>query len=357
MRQFDSIKSLASVSAPCVSIYMPTHKYGVETVSDSSRFNSLLHIAKNELLKQKRSRADIDQIVAHIHTVTSPHSYWQHRDQGLAIFATKEFCVDFNLPFQVNEKVTASDYFYLRQLSPLFHTSPSFFVLQLGKNHVALYRAIDSKLSRINHSDIPPSLDVALAHEDLERQLQMRSVGHGNNAFHGHGAGDEVDKAVLERYFRAVDRGVCEALRGETAPLILAAVPYFLPLYQSVSHYGNIVAATIPNNSEQLSENELYSEAWQLVEPSISESLHRSEDTLQQMIGTGLTVSYLSEIIENAKTGQVDTLFLTSTDPVTSDDEDMLNLAINLTLTHGGSVLSTTSSTLGTSSAIALLRY
>lgn len=357
MRQFDSIKSLASVNAPCVSIYMPTHKYGVETMSDSSRFNSLLRIAENELLKQKQSRADVDQIVANIHSLTSPHSYWQHRDQGLAIFATKEFCVDFNLSFQVNEKVTVSDYFYLRQLSSLFHPSPSFFILQLGKNHVALHQASDSKLSHINHSDIPPSLDAALAHEDLERQLQMRSVGHGNNAFHGHGAGDEVDKAVLERYFRAVDRGVCEALRGETAPLVLAAVPYFLPLYQSVSHYANIVAATIPNSSGQLSDDELYSEAWQLVEPSFSESLHRSEETLQQMNGTGLTVSYLSEIVENAKTGRVDTLFLASREPVATDDEDMLNLAINLTLTHGGSVLSTASSTLGTSLAIALLRY
>lgn len=111
MRQFDSIKSLASVNAPCVSIYMPTHKYGVESMSDSSRFNSLLRIAENELLKQKQSRADVDQIVANIHSLTSPHSYWQHRDQGLAIFATKEFCVDFNLSFQVNEKVTVSDYF------------------------------------------------------------------------------------------------------------------------------------------------------------------------------------------------------------------------------------------------------
>jgi hypothetical protein len=336
---------------------MPTHKFGVETVSDSSRFNSLLHIAENKLLEQEHSRADVDQIIAKIRTLTSPHSYWQHRDQGLAIFASKDLCVDFNLSFHVHETVASADYFYLRQLSPLFHKSASFFVLQLGKNHVALYRASDSKLSPIEHSDIPPSMEVALAHEDLERQLQMRSVGHGNNAFHGHGAGDEVDKAVLERFFRAVDRGVCEALRGETAPLILAAVPYFLPLYQSVSHYGNIVATPIPNSSEQLSADELYSEAWRLLEPSFSEALHRSQETLQQMNGTGLTVSDLSEIIENAGVGRVDTLFLTSTEPVITGDEDMLNIAINLTLTHGGNVLSATSSTLGTSPAIALLRY
>jgi hypothetical protein len=357
MRQFDSIKTLASVNGPCVSIYMPTHKFGIETVSDSNHFNSLLHIAENELLKLESSQADVDQTIYKIRTLTSPHSFWQHRDQGLAIFATKELCVDFNLPFQVHETVAAANYFYLRQLSALFHKSASFFVLQLGKNHVALYQASDSKLSPIEHSDIPPSMEVALAHEDLERQLQMRSVGHGNNAFHGHGAGDEIDKAVLERFFRAVDHGVCEALRGETAPLILAAVPYFLPLYQSVSHYGNIVATTISNSSEQLSEAELYSEAWRLLEPSFSETLHRSEENLQQMNGTGLTVSDLLEIIEDAEAGRVDTLFLASTEPVTTGDEDMLNRAINLTLTHGGSVLSATSSTLGTSSAIALLRY
>jgi hypothetical protein len=43
----------------------------------------------------------------------------------------------------------------------------------------------------------------ALAHEDPEKQLQVRSSGPTSTGqYHGHGGGDEDHKAALERYFR-----------------------------------------------------------------------------------------------------------------------------------------------------------
>lgn len=45
------------------------------------------------------------------------------------------------------------------------------------------------------------------------KQLQVRSTGPTSTAqFHGHGGGDEDDKAALERYFRAGDRELNDIL-------------------------------------------------------------------------------------------------------------------------------------------------
>ena len=357
MQYIDSIKSLASHSGPCVSLYMPTHKFGDETLSDSSHFNSLLNSAENKLGEQNCGAADVEIIMSKIRTHTSPSEYWQHRDAGLAVFASPDLYVDFSLSFPVQEMVVSDDYFHLRQLLPLFHESANFFVLHITKNHVALYRANGQVLTHIQDPNIPSSMEEALAHEDLERELQVRSVGHSNAAFHGHGAGDDIDKAVLERYLRAVDRGISETLREERVPLVLASVPYYLPIFKSVSRYGNIHPISITGSSERLSPEELYVAAWETLEPIFGEDQRRSQEKLEQMNGTGLTVTGLPEILEHAQAGRVDTLFVSSTQHSTTTTEDELNWVINSTITQGGNIVSTNNSSIEDSPTIALLRY
>lgn len=357
MQYIDSIKSLATHSGPCVSLYMPTHKFGDETLSDSSHFNSLLNSAENKLGEQNCGAADVEIVMNKIRTHTSPSEYWQHQDVGLAVFASTDLFMDFSLPFTVQEMVVSDDYFHLRQLLPLFHESAKFFVLHLTKNDVSLYRADGHVLHRIQDPDIPSSMEEALAHEDLERELQVRSVGHSNAAFHGHGAGDDIDKAVLERYLRAVDRGISGALRDEKAPLVLACVPYYLPIFKSVSRYGHIHPTSITGSSERFNPEELYCAAWDTLKPIFLEDERRSQEKLEQMNGTGLTVTGLPEILEHAQAGRVDTLFVTSTQQSTTTTEDELNWVINATITQGGNVIPRNNSATEDSPTIALLRY
>jgi hypothetical protein len=77
----------------------------------------------------------------------------------------------------------------------------------------------------------------------------------GASQFHGHGGGGEADKAELQRYFRAVDRGLTGILDAE-APLVLAGVAYYGPIYRSVSAHPDIVEGVVAGSADELSANE-----------------------------------------------------------------------------------------------------
>lgn len=167
------------------------------------------------------------------------------------------------------------------------------------------------------------------------RQLQVRSVG-GGGQFHGHGAGDEVDKAALERYLRAVDRGLAERLGPVEEPLVLASVGYYVPIFKAVSRHPRISDAAVDGNPERRSAPELHAGAWPLVEEHFSARAERLVEQYRQAAGTGRTATGPDEVASAAGEGRVDTLFV-GEGPAVGDDP--VDRALLDTLRHGGQVV------------------
>jgi hypothetical protein len=357
MELSSTIRALVTNTEFALSIYMPTHTFGSETISDASKFNTLLNVAGRQLSDAGLLQSATEAVLGAIREITSQDSFWQHRSEGLAIFASKDHFFHFTLPYTVKESVAVSKHFHLRQVIPFLTDNASFFILQLSQNTVRLFEADAYTIASITHKDLPPSMKVALQHEDPERQLQMRSTGNSTMGFHGHGAGDEIDKAALERFLRAVDKGVVAALHGRNEPLVLAAVPYFLPIYQSVSRYPHIHSAMITGSPERSTEEQLQREGWDIISPLLSEKKKRAAGMMREVIGTGRTTSALTEIIEAGSSGRIETLFLDANSPLANDDEEMLNAAIAHTLAHGGDIVGISKETDANNPTIALLRY
>jgi hypothetical protein len=196
-------------------------------------------------------------------------------------------------------------------------------------------------------------MDEALAYEDPERQLQVRSGGGGTAQFHGHGVGDEVDKAAIERYVRAVDRGLSERIGSSRQPLVLASVGYYLPILQSVSSYPSIVDAVVEGNPEHRSSEELHAAAWPLVEGRFAEEIAKDLDRYGAVAGTGTAVTDTDEIADAARGGRVDTLFVVSGAPA---DERVDRAALD-TLAHGGRTVGVAEPLDADASTAAILRY
>jgi hypothetical protein len=352
-----TIRALVTTKDTALSIYMPTHTFGSETISDASKFNALLNVAAKQLADSGLSQSEVESVIGPVRGITSPDSFWQHRSEGLAIFASKDQCVHFTLPYTVQESVVVSSHFHLRHVIPFLTDNATFFVLQLSQNTVRLFEADAYTITPIDHKDLPPSMEEALQHEDPERQLQMRSTGNNTMGFHGHGAGDEIDKAAIERFLRAVDQGVVTALHGRNEPLVLAAVSYFLPIYQSISRYGHVHSEMITGSPERSSEDDLRREGWGIISPSLIAKKARATNEMKEVIGTGRTTSSLAEIVEAGSSGRIETLFVDVTSPLTSTDDDLLNAAIAYTLSHSGAVMSTHEEVDPDNPGIALLRY
>ncbi len=155
----------------------------------------------------------------------------------------------------------------------------------------------------------------AFAHEDAEAQLQVRTGGQAG-MYHGHGVGDEIDKQALERFFRAVDRGLQARLRSDAAPLVLAAVGYYLPIYRSVTAHPALATRAVKGNPEGRPPRELHAAAWEIVGPMFATARHDAEERLQSALAGGRATTDPGEIAAAALLGRVEALFLPGDQPV-----------------------------------------
>lgn len=368
------VTDLGSTDGPCVSLFMPTHRFGPETLEDPVRLRHLIDTAALELRDNAVSEAVIDDVSAPLRALVDDAAFWQHQADGLAAYSAPGRFGRFRVPLPLAEQVTVAASFRVRPLLPLLSDDEAFFVLAVSQNSVRLLEATRFTIRAVEPGLTVGSMAEALADEDPERQLQYRSAG-GEAQFHGHGAGAELDKAAVERFLRAVDRAVAERLGDSHRPLVLACVGYYLPIYESVTRYPNLMDTVVEGNPEHRSPAELHAAAWPVIEPLLARRLDAELDRFHDAVGTGNAITVIEEIVARAGEGRVDTLFVAEgpalwgrVDP--DDDtvtiatqpsiacEDLVDRAVLDTLNRGGTIRAADAAMIGTDTvAAALLRY
>ncbi|MCZ7537120.1 MAG: hypothetical protein M5T61_15280 [Acidimicrobiia bacterium] len=369
------VMSLGTAEGPCVSIYMPTHRSGRETLQGPVRLRNLINTARSELSGFDVAETIIEAILAPLESLVDDRGFWQHTADGLGLFSSAGRFERYRVPLPLTEEVVVASSFRVRPLLSFASRDETFFVLSLSQNAVQLFEATRSAITMLDLGSTATSMDDALVLEDPERRLQFRSTGGGGVEFHGHGTGAELDKTTIQRFLRVVDRGVCERLGEARGPLVLACVDYYLPLYRSVTRYPNVFDAAVTGNPERRSPAELHADALRLIESRPGGVDHPAIDRYRAGVGTGTTVSAIADVVTRAREGRVDTLLVTDVPPVwgrvapdtgtvvtspraSIDDEDLIDRAVFETLATGGEVVVTDVATLGTATGVAAtLRY
>lgn len=364
---------------PCVSIFLPTHRAGPETRQDPVRLRNLLGEAEARLGEQGLGSREASELLAPVAALEGDTLFWRHLADGLAVFLAPGLHQRFRVPLDLEEGVFVGEGFRLRPLVPLVSGDGSFFVLALSQNGVQLFEGTQSSIGEVTLGSTPTSMAEALAHEDHQPQLQVRSSGKGSAAgqsmFHGHGVGGEVDKQQLERFFRAVDTGVGTVLGDSHRPLVLACVAYYAPIFRAVSRYPVIVEGCVEGNPEGRSAQDLHAGAWPLVAPVLAAARREAEARLASEAGTGRSLHDPAAIAVAARQGRVGTLFVSGAETVWGridpdgqraevhdvarpGDEDLLEQATRDTLVTSGSVFVAEPKELpGGGPAAALVRY
>ena len=366
------VRALAGQEAgPCLSMFMPTHRAGPETRQDPLRFRNLMGEAAARLSDQGLTSREVVDFLAPVASLDGDTAFWRHMADGLAVFLAPGLHRRFRVPLDLEEGLFVGAGFRLRPLLPLTAENGSFFVLSLSQNEVRLFEATRSSIGEVALGPGSASMAEALADEEHERQLQVRSSGRadaaGRSMYHGHGAGGEIDKQQLERYFRAVDGNLAAVLGEGRHPLVLACVAYYAPIYRAVSHYPVIAEGCVEGSPEGRSPQELHTAAWPLVEPLLADARRDAEARLASVAGTDRSLDDSAAIADAARQGRVDTLFLAAADApgerpgpnVTPPaDDDLLEGATQDTLRAGGVVFAEDPGELpGGGRAAALLRY
>lgn len=346
--------------SPHVSIFLPTIRAGAETQQNPIRFKNLLREAQQRLLERGMDKGAAEAYLERARNLVDDFDFWQHQEEGLAVFLADGFFETYRLPLSFTELAAVEDRFHVKSLFPLFNDQGRFFLLALSQKNVRLLRGDRYRIAEVDLQDVPKSLADALGSDLTEPHVQYHT---GSNAsrqqrgpiFHGQGAGEEDSKDEIRKFFHVLDDGLKEYLGTSRAPLVLAGVDYLLPLYREVTDYAHTVEEGVTGNPDELSPDALHERAWELVVPVFRREREQAREDFGDRLGTGRASGDLAEVVPAAMDGRVDTLFVASGvrrwgafdaeqravehhDEQTAESEDLLDLAAIHTQLNGGTV-------------------
>ncbi|MDZ4167482.1 MAG: hypothetical protein U1E08_07290 [Coriobacteriia bacterium] len=363
-----------------VSLFMPTRRFGPGSQEeDTTRLRNLIRTAEEQLTARGLKAAQIDALLGPVRKLSDDRPFWLRSAEGLAVLTGPEGIEAFQVPVAFEELALAGDRYYLRPLLRALDARRTFWLLALSQKRVRLLTGDGYAMAEVPTEGIPASLADALRWDDYEKSSLQFHTGTSSSGgkrpavFHGTGETDVKDEIV--RYFRGIDRGIHELLKGSDAPLVLAGVDYLLPLYRDVSSYPHLTSETIPGNPDGLGDTELHERAWAIAGAVFDTERADAADRALELWASTRVTPDPEAIAVAAHHGRVDTLLVADgvhwwgmLDPVAgkltlhadavNGDEDVLDRTAFETLSSGGSVISLAASEMPhEKDAVAILRY
>ncbi|UKO97226.1 baeRF7 domain-containing protein [Nostoc sp. UHCC 0870] len=364
----DELKTLVENShTPCLSLYIPMQKLGAEIRQNPIRFKNVIREAQERLeVIGMRSTEAINFLQPAMEL--DQNDFWEHQDQGLAIFISPEIFRYYCLPMESPELVVVGNKFHIKPLLHLINSDRQFYLLTLSQQDVRFFEGDYYDIKEVEVENMPKNLEeVLLMQDNSEKGVQHRMAtsrgGTANPAqqpgqFHGEGS-PEMDRpqAGILQFCYAVDKALHDKLRDKQAPLIVAGVEYLHPLYQEANTYPHLLEEGITGNHEVTNLEELHHQAWPIVSPLAQQKQEEAIALYEQLAGEDVVQASgdIKEIVPAAYYQKVDTLFVSlgqqlwgKFDPDTMtvdlhpepqpDDEDMLDFAAVHTFLNGGHV-------------------
>jgi hypothetical protein len=120
----------AAEGGTCVSFYMPMARASRETLSNPTRMNNLMREAQIRVDQAGGGTAMLSPPAS----LKEDYDYWQHQEDGLAMFVTENAFRTYRLPFHMDEFLVVSDRFQLKPLVPIVVGDDRLFLLPAGVN-------------------------------------------------------------------------------------------------------------------------------------------------------------------------------------------------------------------------------
>ena len=296
--------------APCLSIYMPTHKAGAEVQQNAIRLKNLLKEAEDRLVTGGRRPAEVEKLLEPVQALVKNNPFWRQQSSGLAIFLCPEFFRYYRLPGNFQPSVVLAERFHVKPLLPLFNTVGRFYVLALSQKDIRVLECSRYSVKETRPEGVPRNIDEVLKYDVFEKQLRTRPAMTGATGQKGSSAWTDYGKENILRYLQQVDKSLKPHLKEERAPLVFAGVDYIFSMYREVNAYPHLLETAINGNPDQMSAEDLQALAWPIAEPWFRKEQEEAGVRYRQSIGTGLASNNLEEIVPAAHHGRVGYLFV-----------------------------------------------
>jgi len=296
--------------APCLSIYMPTHKAGAEVQQNAIRLKNLLKEAEDRLVTGGRRPAEVEKLLEPVQALVKNNPFWRQQSSGLAIFLCPDIFRYYRLPGDFQPSVVLAERFHVKPLLPLFNTVGRFYVLALSQKDIRVLECSRYSVKETRPEGVPRNIDEVLKYDVFEKQLRTRPAMTGATGQKGSSAWTDYGKENILRYLQQVDKSLKPHLKEERAPLVFAGVDYIFSMYREVNAYPHLLETAINGNPDQMSAEDLQALAWPIAEPWFRKEQEEAGVRYRQSIGTGLASNNLEEIVPAAHHGRVGYLFV-----------------------------------------------
>jgi len=376
----DDLTALAQKRpGPRVSIYLPTTRFGTDSLGDRTRLKLLLRQAET-MLTETTDKSEVAAMLEPVRALLEERDFWLGTDLGIALFLEAGSMKHFRLDESFSEQVYVGERYHLKPLLALAGNDVAYWMLAISQKHMRLMRGSGATLVEVDLQDAPTSLADALQWDNFQKaslqyHSQMNSGVGGRRPAVYHGNADPDPKDDLLRYFRAVDAAVCEYLHDDDTPLILAGVDYLLPIYREANNHPRLMEQAVTGSPENTREAILAEEGARIAGKEITQERKDAAQRIDDLWGSDRTTADVKMLIPAAYHGRVDTMFVALDEAVwgTYDqesseldtheikqpgDEDLLDAAAFEAMTSGAHVYAVCTADMphGTE-AVALLRY
>jgi len=346
--------------AHCISIFIPTHRKGLEVNEgyDRIRLKNQIQQIRAELQSRALNHSEVEALLLPLEELLGNTQFWRHQSEGLALFRSQNYFDYFHSPVPFEEQYQVANRFLINPLLPFVQPASPYYLLRFGKKGVSLFKADRYSIAEVDINEgFPHSIEEVTQYYDFEEELQGRSAsGGGVAAMH---RSDDMDNKhkdhLLADYFRLIDQGIKNKMGTENAPLLLASVEYYQPIYRQVNSYPFLHASGLTGNFDHTQPEELHRMANEKLGDHFVATQQQRVNQYQNNSGTDLTSTDLRQILDAAVTGRIETLFiredaqvwgrfdeeqLTATIQGDSrqDNDPLIDRAALLTLRNGGEV-------------------
>lgn len=262
----------------CVSIYAPLVDPESTTNFNQIELKNLVKQAEVALLESKISDHDLKKTMLPAKKMIYNNRFWSRRHEGLAIYLHSNFFRYYHIPGdQTPYLLTVENGFNLDPLMNILANNQSYLVLALEHNKVQLYEGDRFHFHPVQLKNFPSNMYQALGYSENPKWHETHTIapsitGKGSEAFHGQYNISQIDKNMLEEFFRTIDRRLHRYLLSSHKPLILAGVSYLIPIYRKVNTYTHLWSLSIKGNVKNEAPNIIHHKAWALIQKGSMQS-------------------------------------------------------------------------------------
>ncbi len=281
--------------APAVSFYLRTTPLTEQAGADRIALKNLLREAVRQLEDVGIDKREIWPIEEAVSALVEDDAFWEFQASSLAVFVTPQQVRSFRLPNRLTTMVEVSDRFHLQPLLRSVTFPHHAYVLAIGMGRVRLIEVT---------ADLPPrEVKVAGLPRDAGAVLGRR--GHVERAGQGEAASEN---ATLVRFARAVDQALRPVLKGESAPLIVAAAEPMASVFRAASRYPHVAPKAIVGSADDTADHVLAAEARAVLDTVYAGEMADLAARFAERAAHGRGTTDVAEAARAATFGAVDTL-------------------------------------------------